>query len=254
MKGWIKTLRLPIVIMGGLLAIISFRISEWNIIGFLVAVFIIAAALATMAHNDWKDRFHDAKKGKNFALNNSNVLLRVVIFLWVIALFLLITLWIVNVSFGLLSILIIVSGLIYSEIRQIPLLPTILVAVTSASPVLYSIIISPSRSSYHLFVAIIFFMLGREILKDLDDQHIDVGYKWTLPVKIGARKSKLVAGMLIFFALVVGVYTSIKIYFVAPLMLISIVCLVTDKNHKFAKKTVDCAMALILLILLVSGT
>lgn len=250
-NGWVKSLRLPIVFMAGALTLVSFRISHWDNIAFIIAIFIIAVASAIMAHNDWRDRFHDLKKGKDFALIKSNSFLKFVIFLWIISLCLATALLITNIYFGLLSFTIIVAGLIYSETRRIPFLPTIIVAITSASPVIYSIVLESSKSLWFLFIASALLIFSSEIIKDLSDIKNDLGYKRTLPIIIGVNRSKIVAGVIIIFAQIIALNISPYTLIGAPLFLISLFYLITSGNYKVIEKTLDCAMAIILIVLFI---
>lgn len=251
MNGYIKALRLPIVVMAGLLAITAFRVSVWSADAFRVAVFIVIVGFATMAHNDWRDRECDARKGKTFALNHSKPLGVMVMLLWLASLIGAIGLWIVNPWYGVLSGLIILSGLVYSETRRIPLLPASLVALTSASTVLYA---GPSdHRVMSLFLTSAFLIFGREILKDLDDYPHDDGYKWTLPLAIGSRSAKLCSSAILLLVPLLALGISTKTLVGMPLLVISASCLILDRNHRNSKGLLDIGMATIIITLLVSG-
>lgn len=250
-NGWVKSLRLQTAFMAGVLTLVSFRISEWNNIAFIVAIFIVIVASATMAHNDWRDRFHDSKKGKNFALIKSNSFFKFVIFLWIISLCLATTLLTINTHFGLLSFVIIVAGLIYSETRRVPFLPAIIVAITSASPTLYPILLKPNRLSWFLFIATALFIFSSEIIKDISDMKNDLGYKRTIPIIIGAKQSKIVAGVIIILAQIIALNISLCTLIGAPLFLISVFYLITNKNYREIEKTLDFAMMTILIVLFI---
>lgn len=251
--GWIKVLRLPIVIAAGFLSIVSFRIADWDRNAYTIALFVVVAASATMAHNDWRDRFHDAKNGKDFALVHNSSFPVFVATLWGISLGLAAFLWRVQSSYGMLSVAMVTSGLIYSETRRIPFLPVLLVAATSASPALYPILMSASKESWLLFSAAFLLIFGREILKDLDDFGHDSGYKWTLPHAIGTKRAKVVSGL--FLLVVSAVVLGISPWVLAgiPFLFVSVIILFMDKGHKLAKITVDIAMVVILVVLAASG-
>jgi 4-hydroxybenzoate polyprenyltransferase len=251
MKGYIKALRLPIVVMAGLLVITAFRVSAWSTNAYLIALFIVIVSSAIMAHNDWRDKEHDAKKGKTFALNNSKPFKAMVMLLWFASLVSAIGLWILNPWYGILSGLVIVSGLIYSETRRIPLLPVLLVALTSASPALYA---NPKNDKVlAIFLVSALLVFGREILKDLDDCSHDIGYKWTLPIALGKRVAKFLAGLIVLVLPLVATWVSIKTLAGTPFLLISALCLILNKNHHSAKTLLDIGMATIIVVLLVSG-
>lgn len=237
--------------MAGLLAIIAFRVSVWSTDAYLVALFTIIVASATMAHNDWRDKEHDAKKGKTFALNHSKSFGVMVVFLWFASLSGAVGLWILNPWYGILSALIVVSGLIYSETRRIPLLPALLVTLTSASPALYA---NPRNEKVlAMFLVVALLIYGREILKDLDDYSHDAGYKWTLPLAYGTRVAKFLAGLIMLVLPFVAVWVSAKTLAGAPFILMSASCLILNKNHRSAKTLLDIGMVVIIATLLVSG-
>lgn len=250
MKGYIKALRLPIVVTAGLLAIIAFRVSAWKTDAYLVALFTVIVASATMAHNDWRDKEHDAKKGKTFAQNHRGSFRAMVILLWLASLSLAVVLLIISSWYGTLSGLIIASGLIYSETRKVPFLPAIIVAVTSASPVLYA---NPrDEKVLAMFLVATLLIYGREILKDLDDHSHDAGYKWTLPLAYGTRIAKFIAGLIMLALPFVVVLVSAKTLAGAPFLLMSALCLILNKNHSSAKTLLDIGMVTIIVTLLVS--
>lgn len=249
--GYIKALRLPIVVMAGLLAITAFRISEWKVDAWFVALFVVIVASATMMHNDLRDKEHDAEQGKTFALANQKILGAVLIFLWTLSLSMAVFLWVINPWYGILSVLIMISGLIYSEIRRIPLLPAVLVAVTAASPALYA---GPSdHRVLFLFLASALLILAREIIKDLDDHLYDFGYKWTIPVVFGRRTAKLCAGIIVLLVPLVALDVSDKILLGTPFLSMSALYLILGQDHRIARVLLDVGMVVIVFTLLISG-
>jgi 4-hydroxybenzoate polyprenyltransferase len=83
------------------------------------------------------------------------------------------------------------AGLLYSEVRKIPWTPISLSALTSGSPAfLPSTLRADAAEMWPLFAAASLLMFGREILKDLEDETIDQGYKWTIPVAYGERATE----------------------------------------------------------------
>lgn len=172
----LKGFRITVSIPAAFLVHIGYKIvheeTNW---GLVILIFFITAL--TMLQNDYFDRDHDQKKGKDFASKNKKFLLVFLVVCWLV---------VVITSFlffenKLLWLLIIIGiGILYSFSRFIVLLPLVTVAITSASPIVLSKI--PDLSTQHLllFISIIFAILGREILKDIEDREVDVGYKETL--------------------------------------------------------------------------
>lgn len=255
MVDWIKafTRRMPLCFLAVLMVIVSFKVTQWHGATYLAATFIFITSAAIMIHNDWRDRFHDAKKGKDFALTHNSTFRIVLIVLWIISISLAIVLWKIKISWGLLSMAIIASGVIYSETRKIPLLPMFIVAATSAAPALYPMFDRASISLCLLFSATTLIVIGREILKDVDDYDYDLGYKWTLPLAMGTKKSKMIAGLLILIAPAIALGISVKILIILPLIVFSAFWLIADKNQAPAKISCDIAMGITLFVLLVWG-
>lgn len=250
MYGYVKALRLPIVVMAGLLAITAFRVSVWQPDAYLVALFIVVVASSTMAHNDWRDRKHDAKKGKDFALKHQAAFRVFTISLWGCSFALALLLWFVSQQWGIISSGIILSGLLYSETRRIPLLPQSLVALTSASPTLYAGL--SDHRVLALFLASALLIFGREILKDSEDYPHDAGYKWTLPLTIGNRASKFCSGVILLLVpLVVGVST--KTLAGMPFLSVTALFLILNREYKSVKILLFVGMVMLIIPLLVSG-
>lgn len=251
MYGYVKALRLPIVVMAGLLAVTAFRVSVWQPDAYLVALFIVIVASSTMAHNDWRDKDHDAKKGKDFALKHRRSFGLFVLVFWVCSLALAATLWAVNPWWGILSGGIILSGLLYSETRRIPLLPQSLVALTSASPTLYAGL--SDHRVLALFIASALLIFAREILKDSEDCPFDAGYKWTLPLAIGNRASKLCSGVTLIIVPFVVLEISTKTLAGMPFLAVTALLLILNREYKSVKILLFVGMAMLIIPLLVSG-
>lgn len=202
MKEWIKAPRLPICLMAGLLTAVSFRFAGRINEAFLPALTVFTIACAANLQNDWRDRFHDVKKGKTLALRQP---LRFELFLcavWVLAASLCLVLAQSGYRQAMICVLMIIAGGMYSETRIIPLLPTLLVALTSASAALLA---GFGYEQIVLFALIFGTIFSREIIKDLMDHEIDAGYKWTLPVAMGSYFSKAVAINLAVILMIPGV-------------------------------------------------
>ena len=135
---------------------------------------------------------------------------------------------------------------------KVPFLPNSLVAVTSASPVLFA---SPfNQSMQALFAAVTLFIFGREILCDLDDCNCDLGYKWTLPLAIGKKSAKFDAGLIVLFIPFIVLSISDYALMGVPFLLLAALYLINDKCHQTARIWLDIGMVTIVLVLLVSGT
>lgn len=253
MTSYIKVLRLPLVMLAGLLCLVGFKISQGKFSVFLPTIFTIFLAGTCMVQNDWRDRKHDILKGKHFASNNEFAFLVFLLVLWSVTITLAVMLLREQTEFGWLAIAGIFSGLVYSETRKIPLLPALLVALTSASPVLFPTLISYSPIILLLFLSTTLLIFGREILKDVDDMNYDKDYKWTLPVFVGSRHAKIIAGIFVLSASVISIALSLKIILGITPLIISVAYLLTDRGHKTAKTMIDIGILLTLASMFVFG-
>lgn len=253
MTNYIKAIRLPIVLLSGLLCLVSFRLNQMQHLVLLPTLFTIFLAGTCMVQNDWRDREQDTLKGKCFASKNEVPFLVFLLVLWSVTIALAVTLWQKQAEFGWLSAAGIFSGLVYSEARKIPLVPALLVALTSASPILFPVVISYSPIVLLLFLSTTLLIFGREILKDLDDMDYDKGYKWTLPVSIGSRQSKTIAGIFVLLASAISVVLSLKTILGVMPLVASAIYLLTDGSHKTAKVMIDIGILLTIVSLLILG-
>lgn len=253
MTSYIRVLRLPLVMLAGLLCLVGFKISQGKFSVFLPTIFTIFLAGTCMVQNDWRDRNHDTLKGKPFASNNEFTFLVFLLVLWSATIALAVMLLREQAEFGWLAMAGIFSGLIYSETRKIPLIPALLVALTSASPVLFATLISYSPIILLLFLSTTLLIFGREVLKDVDDMNYDKGYKWTLPVSVGSKQAKVIAGIFVLSASVISVALSLKIILGVTPLIFSAVYLLADKSHKTAKTMIDIGISLTLASLFFFG-
>lgn len=254
MTNYIKTLRLPIVVLAGLLCLVSFKLSQAQYSAFLPTVFTIFLTGTCMTQNDWRDRKHDVLKRKCFAIKNEFHFLIFLLILWSITIALTVMILKEHIEFGWIAMAGIFSSLIYSETRKIPLIPTLLVALTSASSTLFPAMLSHSPVIFLLFLSVALLIFGREILKDLDDINHDGGYKWTIPLSIGAKQAKIIAGIFILSSAVASIVLSPKTIPGVILLIISSVYLLTNRSHKTAKTFIDFGVLLILISLLILDT
>jgi len=115
----------------------------------------------------------------------------------------------------------IVVGFTYSEILRIPLLANMMVAVGSASIVLFPIFLGKSipHQLWLGFLAIFAIAWSGDIVKDLEDVEIDRGHKWTIPLVWGIKPTKIAV-------LVLNVATAILLVYVTWTGLVAAACFV----------------------------
>ena len=251
MKEWAHSLRLTLGLFALALVLVSFKISNLsNENSWLCAITALATVCATMVQNDWRDRFQDTKKGIYLANNNPKKFFLLVIVLWVLAGSLSLILIYKNINPGILALLMIVSGLIYSETRKVPMLSIVLVCLTWASLVLFPVF--PKCNSFQIWLLSIYLFLtifGREIITDLKDIFVDRNYKWTIPQKLSIRQAEIVAVSLNLMGLIVAVMLSAKALLGIPFMLIALFFLFKRKDYRTSKTFFDLGMATVIIML-----
>jgi hypothetical protein len=165
----------------------------------LLGIFFIIAA--TMLQNDWRDRVHDIGKGKTLAHNKPSLFLSWLLFFWIASCVLITIIFLRHPAAAAMLLVMAFIGSIYSETRQIPLLPVTLVSLTVASPLLLSLAFGAKFTAIaNIFIATILIMFGRETLHDIADTKVDIGYKKTVPIVMGHGFARMAATT----ALIVG--------------------------------------------------
>jgi len=244
MKPWIKSLRLPTCLLSGFLTLLSFRLARIEL-SYLAAFTVAVIAVATMVWNDWRDKVHDTKKGRRLAHDRPKQFLFFSLMLWAFALTLTIMLFREEFRFGILALCMVVVGMLYSEMRLIPVIPTLFVSVTAASSTLFPLLVGDSgrMRNWLLFAAVAIFIFGREILKDLDDHSIDRGYKWTFPVKIGVRISRVLVVQLWLTSIMIGALINPLSLAGIPLLIAADFYLLVKGDHFKTKMLLDLGAA-----------
>ncbi|OGI25232.1 MAG: hypothetical protein A3E38_01975 [Candidatus Moranbacteria bacterium RIFCSPHIGHO2_12_FULL_54_9] len=178
-----------------LLCLVSFGFFGWNswATGLFTGVVFGLLTMSIMTFNDYVDRKHDVKKGKTFARDHHDAVLKFWYQEALVLLGLLAGLACIVPHVALFCLVIWFVGLLYSFIPHWFLLQNILVAVCSGSPALCGMISAgvwdyKSLATFMLFTCLILF---NEINKDIEDHKIDRGYKSTVPVKLGTLQTSL---------------------------------------------------------------
>jgi len=239
MTHWFKSLRLSITLLAGFLTIISFKLVHHLGQALLPTIVVIVIACATMVQNDWRDRINDRKKGKTLAYDKSHHFFLWVILWWGAAIALVVYGWRTDPAFGILPTLAILVGMVYSEIRRIPLISLLLTALTSAGPVLFPTFLGfGSPLLIWLFIVTFVLILSREVIKDIDDVMIDRGYKKTLPILVGVFKARIIASLLIVGSGLIA-WMVFNLWIELPLLLCVILYLVTYSDPETTKQWLD---------------
>lgn len=252
MQDWIKSLRLPMCLLAGLLTIMSFRMVHKDP-PWLVVLAVVFIACSTMLQNDWRDRYHDVKKGKKLAITHPKAFMLFLLTFWLVSLSLTTANLFENVGFGVLLSLMGFVGLVYSEIRQVPMASVLLTSITSASPVLFPIVAGTGQGLELMFVSVVLVIFGREITKDLEDQKIDQNYKWTFPLFLGVRYSEWFVTASIGIGLIVALTISDSVLLGVLVSALGLFLMVKTKQIKRGRVWLDAGIAITILTITLMG-
>ncbi|TSC76432.1 MAG: hypothetical protein G01um101431_565 [Parcubacteria group bacterium Gr01-1014_31] len=251
MAAWIWSFRLPVCTLAGLQAVASFWVAGMDP-SWLVAVAVFFIACATMLQNDWRDRYHDRRKGKVVALEHPGTFLALLLACWSICGLFLLLVVIEDNRTGIVLSLMAFAGMVYSETRLMPMVPVTLVAVTAASPSLLPAVAGASVDTvWPLFLSFVLVVFGREVTKDLDDENIDRGYKWTIPLAWGNRWAKITAAIALTVGLVVLFFVSSAVLPGILFAMIGVILLICGASPRGSRAYLDLGMALAILTLVV---
>jgi len=185
-------LRLSMACLAVGLTVAAFRLAKLAPpLAILAAVFCIFCA--ARLQNDWRDRFHDIKKGKTLASAHPRLFLLGVVASWGVCCMLVAAIAVQSAASALALAAIILAGVAYSETRGVPWLPICLSAGASAAPAFLPSAQGGIAPMLPLFGAAALLVFGREILKDMEDEEFDGGYKWTIPLAYGNQAARRLA-------------------------------------------------------------
>ena len=253
MSAWVKSLRLSVCILASFLAITGFTPAGTDISWVTVAAVFFGPS-ATMLQNDWRDRFHDVRKGKMLAYQHPGKFLALLSVFWLVSGGLIALAAVHDTSVGIALAILAVAGILYSETRMIPFVPIVLVSLASASPAALPLATGTSSEKlWLLFLSATLVVFAREVTKDLDDKQIDGGYKWTIPLAFGEQRSRILAAVVIVAGLVAAAKVSLAILPAASLAVIAAVALVRGVRPSTSRKYLDAGMALVILTLITFG-
>jgi len=249
MVAWIKPLRLSICFLSSLLAAVSFRVAKMDIPWFVI-ITVFSITCSAMLQNDWRDRYHDFRKGRILAVRRRGLFFSSVLIFWIISCFLIFSATMKNGNMGSLLVAMAFASLVYSEVRQIPLASNALVALTFGSPALLPVAAGASESNvWLLFLLVVFIAFGREITTDVDDEKIDRGYKWTIPLAVGRRRAKIIAVVGFAAGLLIAAMVSLMTLSALPFMVIGATILMRDFYCRSARNWIDIGGIVILFVL-----
>ncbi|MCM2339066.1 MAG: UbiA family prenyltransferase [Burkholderiales bacterium] len=251
MSAWIKSFRLFGCFLMVSLTIMSFVFARINIFWeAVIAVFFITSA--TMLQNDWRDRFHDIHKDKMLAFQQPRKFFALLLIFWLISWTLIGFIVALNLNIGIVLIIFTVVGIVYSETRMIPFIPIVLVSFASAGPVIFPLVMGANSGKlFLLFFSTVFIVFAREIIKDLDDEQIDNGYKWTIPLAFGEQRARILTAIIIIVWFVLVVKISLMLLLVIPFVVIVLVALICGAKPLMVKRYLNMVMVLVIFLLII---
>lgn len=181
---WIKPLRLLPSLTGFLTSMASFALTMHRVdsmtLAFSLDCFI--SMCATMWHNNYIDRYHDAQKNppNDFALRKGRAYLYCDIFWWTLELVMLYTLLhYFGLSLFLMALIRSSIGFTYSWMRRVPLLPMIaLVTVFVTGAITPAVLSMADRAAIIFSVVGALVICARECPKDIEDCEADLADGW----------------------------------------------------------------------------
>ncbi|NQT50213.1 UbiA family prenyltransferase [Candidatus Kuenenbacteria bacterium] len=196
---FIKTGRIRGTIFTFLLTLSGFVMYGEDRVDWMVALFAALSCsllhMSIMTFNDWYDRSHDLQKGKRLAYDHPEAFWSYWVRLTGITLAAISLLATLNTVVALFCFGTLVLGLAYSYLQKLVVVNNLIVAGCGASPVLCGSVFFQKSDAYIWTWYSVFFtlILGREIIKDIEDVNIDTGHKNTLPVTLGTSPAKWIA-------------------------------------------------------------
>lgn len=242
------------VLAGYLISSHSWHIPPLVLMEALVLMLITSFG---MAWNNFQDRQMDLKKGRSFAYNNPGKSLALTLVLLVISVTVLPQF--TGKNFNLACTIMAVILFWYSYISRIILVDNLIVAAFSAWLIIVTTDNIFQLSSIQISLTLIIFLLilGREILKDVEDVKIDRGYRNSIPIMFGKANAINIISLSWFLCSVVVIYIwflsqlSAWRFFVASSALALFISLIIIRKDSGSYKTTKGYIYLAMVLMLV---
>lgn len=222
---------------------------QWQIIICATLTFLTCGL--AMLWNDYADRDRDVLKGKRLAHDNPDQFFRVAQILGVVIGLIIGFLIVIGPLITGITLIVAALSLYYSMSYRIVILPTAIVALCSASPSLYGFLVHPQEAQRTVVLFLITFLVigAREILKDIEDMSSDVGYKATLPLRLGVGRSRIIATLLIWLAALLALWSwrATPLVWASVLLVVIGIVIWSSPRPKAAKISLDITTLLVLL-------
>ncbi len=196
-SAWIKTFRPQDGIFSTGIIYISLsaqpyfiQLNKHHLLLFMLIIFLLISL--SMSANDWFDRRKDLLKNKRFASEHSKSLLIINVLLWLTTAFLVYKLNQTELKIFMPLLLIhLFFSPFYSLGQKIIFLPTLIVAISVASLMLYASFLPQADKTLIIasFLILLLIISAREIIKDFQDVESDKNFKKTIPLFYGRKIS-----------------------------------------------------------------
>lgn len=171
-----------------LLTILSFAFYgtvPWSL-ALSTALCLAVICSSIQLFNDYRDRKHDVRKGKFFALQNSRLLLDFWFLVNSAAAVSIMVVSSMSTGVAIFCAVIWVLGIAYSFLQKVFIVQNFIVALCASLPSLCGHVFYCGHDvgyrSGIIFVILLAIVFVREVIKDIQDRNIDRGWKNTLPV------------------------------------------------------------------------
>lgn len=245
-SGWIKTFRPQDGIFSAGMTYVSLsaqqyftQLNKHHLLLFILIIFLLVSL--SMSANDWFDRRKDLLKNKRFASKHAKSLLLINMLLWLITAFLVYRLNQTELKIFMPLILIhLFFSPFYSLGQKIIFLPTLIVAISVASLMLYAGFL-PQADNITIvtsFLILLLIIFAREIIKDFQDKESDKNFKKTIPLIYNQKISLaiIITILTISFILMV-VFNYINVINLAPFLLC--IYFLRKNQYKQAKLSIN---------------
>lgn len=199
------------------------------------------------AINDYYDYYLDRRKGKRQILSRREVFLTAILFYSVGVL----ASALASHLLALLAVFAVALSWLYSaQMRGVKYLGNVVVAFLSAFVFVFAGICGDVERIFFLFILSFFASWAREIIKDIEDLHADIGQKITLPMVVGEKRAAFFSIFLIFLAVFLSAFSSpIHPIFLIPAYTVFIFSVTYLLRGRFREAQRLCKMGMFLALL-----
>jgi len=199
---------------------------DWAVVVAVSTSALLTSAIVVL--NDYFDRFHDQKKGRVLASEQTTFFVLFVVAIWVFTLGGIVIVYMAYPFGGIAFFVLALIGTIYYCFRHIAFLSALTVGICYGGlsvPAAAIATESVSTDAIWAFLAVLMFVVARETIFDIEDVSIDMGYKKTLPVLLGPKIAKHLAGggLVVGFMLTLAISPwMLLLWFIVPMQILEL--------------------------------